>query len=78
MHFARARHEPHHPIERTRSGHEVHHAVVEHAVESESHAGLDLNLGIIAVGAHVGYAVLEAQPASPQWVIAGLDGTIVF
>lgn len=41
-------------------------------------AGLDLNLGIIAVGGHVGYAVIEAQPASPQWVIAGLDGTIVF
>lgn len=40
--------------------------------------GLDLNLGIIAVGAHVGYAVIDAQPVSPQWVIAGLDGTIVF
>jgi hypothetical protein len=41
-------------------------------------AGLDLSLGFIAVGAHVGYATIDAQPATPQWIILGLDGTIVF
>lgn len=40
--------------------------------------GLDLNLGFIAAGAHVGYAWIDAQPAAPQWVILGLDGTLVF
>lgn len=47
-------------------------------VAFDAGAGLDLNLGIIAVGGHLGYAVIEAQPATPQWVIAGLDATIVF
>jgi len=40
--------------------------------------GLDVNLGIIAAGAHVGYAFIDAQPSAPQWVILGLDGTLVF
>ena len=40
--------------------------------------GLDLNLGFIAVGAHLGYAYIDAQPMPPQWIIAGLDGAIVF
>jgi hypothetical protein len=40
--------------------------------------GLDVNLGILAVGGHVGYAFIDAQPSAPQWVILGLDGTLVF
>ena len=40
--------------------------------------GLDINLGIVAFGGHVGYAFINAQPVTPQWVILGLDATIVF
>jgi len=40
--------------------------------------GLDINLGIVAFGGHVGYAYIDAQPAAPQWVILGLDGAIIF
>ena len=40
--------------------------------------GLDVNLGAIAVGGHVGYAFIDAQPSAPQWVILGLDGTLAF
>jgi len=40
--------------------------------------GLDLNLGIVAAGVHAGYATIDAQPAAPQWVILGLDGSLVF
>jgi hypothetical protein len=39
--------------------------------------GLDINLGIISFGGHAGYATIEAQPASPQWVILGLDAALV-
>jgi hypothetical protein len=40
--------------------------------------GLDLNLGIVAAGVHAGYATIDAQPVNPQWVILGLDGSVVF
>lgn len=40
--------------------------------------GLDLNLGFLAAGAHVGYASIAAQPVHPEWIILELDGTIVF
>jgi hypothetical protein len=39
--------------------------------------GLDINLGIVSFGAHAGYATIDAQPASPQWVILGLDAAVV-
>jgi hypothetical protein len=40
--------------------------------------GLDLNLGFISVGAHVGYGTIDVQPAPPQWVILGLNAALVF
>ena len=40
-------------------------------------AGLDLNLGFISVGGHAGYATIAAQPATPQWVILGIDASLV-
>lgn len=40
--------------------------------------GLDLTLGPLSVGGHVGYASIAADPNDPKWVILGLDGAIVF
>jgi hypothetical protein len=37
-----------------------------------------VNLGFIAFGGHAGYALIDAEPAHPEWVIVGLDGTLVF
>lgn len=39
--------------------------------------GLDVNLGLIALGGHIGYAAIDARPSTPQWVILGLDAAIV-
>jgi hypothetical protein len=47
-------------------------------VAFDAGAGLDVNLGFIAFGGHVGYALVDAGPAHPEWVIVGLDGTLVF
>lgn len=46
-------------------------------VAVDAGAGLDLNLGIVSVGLHAGYATIDAQPASPQWVILGIDAALV-
>lgn len=40
--------------------------------------GLDLSLGPLSVGGHVGYASIAADPNDPKWVILGLDAAIVF
>ena len=40
--------------------------------------GLDLTLGPLSVGGHVGYASIGVDPNDPKWVILGLDGAIVF
>lgn len=40
--------------------------------------GLDLSLGPLSAGGHVGYASIAADPNDPKWVILGLDGAIVF
>jgi len=39
---------------------------------------VDINLGFVAVGGHLGYASIAAEPVRPQWVILGLDGAIIF
>ena len=40
--------------------------------------GLDLNLGIVALGAHAGYNHIDAQPVPPQWVSLGFDAAVIF
>lgn len=40
--------------------------------------GLDLVLGPLSVGGHLGYASIAVDPNDPKWVILGLDGAIVF
>lgn len=40
--------------------------------------GLDVSLGPLSVGGHVGYASIAVDPNDPKWVILGLDGAIVF
>lgn len=66
-----ARHEPHCPIERTRSGHEMHHAVVEHAIESESH---DLHRGVAGhLSPRVPVRSAEGEVAIPEKVDDSTD-----
>ncbi len=40
--------------------------------------GLDLNLGVVALGVHGGYNHIDAQPVPPQWVSLGLDAAVIF
>lgn len=40
--------------------------------------GLDLTLGPLSVGGHIGYASIAVDPNEPRCAILGLDGAIVF
>jgi hypothetical protein len=40
--------------------------------------GLDVRIWILGVGAHIGYASINAQPSAPKWVFAGLNGSLTF
>ncbi len=51
---------------------------VRYDPQNPAASSVDVRILFLAVGAHVGYATFDAQPTPPQWVFAGLDGTVVF